>query len=190
MHFETLLEEAIEDTGMRILFYCIMPNHRHLALYPREDKDMGEFMRLLTTTHVCQRRVLTSTVGQGHLYQGAYKSFPVETDIHLLTLIRYIEQNPMRARLVSRAEEWPWSSLWRRVKGNNQQKKILTKLPISLPEDYLEFVNTLLEVDKMQDIRKSVSKGMPFGSKKWVGNIVKKYGLESTIRNPGRPPRV
>ena len=119
-HFESLLEEGKELLDMRILSYCIMPNHWHLVLYPTEDRDLGEFMRWITTTHVRQRRTKTNSVGYGHLYQGTYKSFPVETDKHLLDLIRYVEQNALRAKLVSIAEDWKWSSLWRREKGSDK----------------------------------------------------------------------
>ena len=121
-HFESLLEEARELLDMRILSYCIMPNHWHLVLYPRNDGDMSEFMRWLTTTHVRQYRVATKSIGGGHLYQGTYKSFPVEKSEYLTTLIRYVEQNPLRAKLVKRAEGWKYSSLYRRIKGTSKQK--------------------------------------------------------------------
>lgn len=77
---------------------------------------MSEFMRWVTTTHVRQKRTQTKSVGDRHLYQGTYKSFPIETDYHLTAVIRYVEQNPLRAKLVDRAEDWPWSSLYRRQK--------------------------------------------------------------------------
>lgn len=83
---------------------------------------MGEYMRWITTTHVRQRRVATKSVGHGHLYQGAYKSFPVEHDKHLMDLIRYVEQNPLRAKLVTRAQEWQWSSLYYRTHMYNSLK--------------------------------------------------------------------
>lgn len=186
-HFELLLEEGKELIGMRILSYAIMPNHWHLVLYPREDRDMGEFMRWVTTTHVRQRRTKTDSIGYGHLYQGTYKSFPVETDKHLIDLIRYVEQNPLRAKLVSSAQEWKWSSLWRREKGNIKEKKLLSELPTNLPVNYLESVNTILLNDKLETIRRSVNKGAPFGSDSWIDHMVKTFGLESTTREPGRP---
>lgn len=186
-HFEELLKEGVEDIGMRILSYCIMPNHWHLVLHPRTETDMGEFMRWITTTHVRQRRVNTESVGHGHLYQGAYKSFPVETDVYLATLIRYVEQNPLRAKLVKQAQDWKWSSLWKREYGSKEQQKLLSDLPIDLPDNYLEIVNTLPDTEKIEKIRRSVNKGAPLGSDEWVVDTVKKYGLESTLRGPGRP---
>ena len=186
-HFESLLQEGVELTGMRILAYCIMPNHWHLVLHPKNDGDMGEFMRWVTTTHVRQRRSMTDTIGHGHLYQGTYKSFPVEIDAHFLHLMRYVEQNPIRAKLVRKAEEWKWSSLWRREKGTAKEKKLLAKLPVDLPKNYLSQVNTTLEQDTLESLRKSVNKGTPFGSDTWIDKLVTKFNVGNLLRNPGRP---
>jgi len=89
-HFEDLLQEGVALVGMRVLAYCIMPNHFHLVLYPHNDGDLGEFMRWVTTTHVRQRRAQTETIGHGYLYQGTYKSFPVETETYLQQLMVYV----------------------------------------------------------------------------------------------------
>jgi putative transposase len=186
-HFEDLLLEGVELTGMRILAYCIMPNHWHLVLYPRNDGDMGEFMRWITTTHVRQRRAMTETIGYGSLYQGAYKSFPVETEHYLQQLMVYVEQNPLRAKLVQKAEDWQWSSLYRREKGTVQQQKLLADLPVTQPTDYLRIVNTLPKDEQLDTVRRSVNKGTPFGCDAWTSAMVDKYNLMSTTREPGRP---
>ena len=186
-HFESLLEEGKELIGMRIFSYCIMPNHWHLVLYPKSDTDMGEFMRWVTTTHVRHRRTRTNSVGEGHLYQGTYKSFPVETSDYLVQLIRYVEQNPLRAKLVDRAVDWKWSSLWRREKGTEKEKKLLAKLPIELPKDYALSVNEIYTPETLEKIRYSVNKGAPWGTESWTTGMVKKYGMESTLRGVGRP---
>ncbi len=189
-HFEALLLEGVELIGMKILSYCIMPNHWHLVLYPIQDGDMSEFMRWVTTTHVRQRRTQTKSVGEGHLYQGTYKSFPIETDFHLTTVIRYVEQNPLRAKLTTRAEDWQWSSLYRRLRNNKEDQKILATLPTDLPSNYLESVNTVLGEDDLKKIRQSLAKGTPYGEEVWVGDMVEKYNLGSTLRGPGRPKSV
>lgn len=189
-HFESLLEEAKELLDMRILSYCIMPNHWHLVLYPRNDGDMSEFMRWLTTTHVRQYRVETESIGHGHLYQGTYKSFPVEKDEYLTTLIRYVEQNPLRAKLVKRAEDWKHGSLYRRVKGTLQQQKLLAKLPTALPHNYLREVNTIYDEETLSVIRNSVVKGTPLGTEHWAQGIIRTHKLGSTVRGPGKATRV
>lgn len=186
-HFESLLLEGVALAGMRILAYCIMPNHWHLVLHPHNDGDMSEFMRWVTTTHVRQRRTKTKSVGDGHLYQGTYKSFPIETDHHLHTVIRYAEQNPLRAKLVTRVEDWQWSSLYRRQRNNREDQKLLAPLPTELPVNYLESVNTILSKDDVEQVRHSIVKGTPYGSANWIGEMVEKYNLGSTLRSPGRP---
>ncbi len=151
---------------------------------------MGEFMRWITTTHVRQRRVQTKSIGHGHLYQGTYKSFPVQTDNYAQELIRYVEQNPLRAKLVRRAENWRWSSLWRRERGTKKEKQLLSESPFDLPRNYLTIVNTIPDDDTLDTIRTSVNKGAPFGSENWVRRMVKKFGLESTLRGSGRPRKI
>jgi putative transposase len=186
-HFEALLREAKELTDMRMLAYCIMPNHWHLVLYPRTNTDLAEFMSWLTSTHVRQYRTKTNTIGYGHLYQDRYKSFPTESNEYCQTLIRYVEQNPLRAKLVERSEDWRWSSLWRREKGNEQEKKLLTPLPIDLPTNYLQSVNEVLKGDKLKVLRNSVNKGTPFGKDVWVEMMVEEHNLGHTVRGRGRP---
>ena len=189
-HFESLIEEARELLDMRILAYCIMPNHWHLVLYPRKDGDMSEFMRWLTTTHVRQYRVASKSIGGGHLYQGTYKSFPVEKSEYLSTLIRYVEQNPLRGKLVTRAEDWKYASLHRRMKGTPKQKKLLAELPIDLPRQYLKEVNTIYNEKTLEVIRNSVERGTPYGRDRWVEKFVDTHRMESTVRAPGRPRKL
>ncbi len=107
--FLDLMAESSVRTPMRILAYCLMPNHFHLALWPREDGDVSRWMHWLMTTHV--RRHLGRYRSSGHVWQGRFKAFPIQEDEHLLAVLRYIERNPLPAGLVGRAEEWPWSSL-------------------------------------------------------------------------------
>jgi len=109
--FVDLIARACERIRMRLLAYCVMPNHFHLALWPYSDGDLGKWMQWLLTAHV--RRYHQHYKTSGHVWQGRFKAFPVEHDDHMLTVLRYIERNPLRAGLVAQAEEWPWSSLHR-----------------------------------------------------------------------------
>ena len=99
-----MMAEACVRAPMRILAYCLLPNHFHLALWPRDDGDLSRWMHWLMTTHV--RRYLRHYRSSGHVWQGRFKGFPAEEDEHLLTMLRYIERNPLRAGLVERAEAW------------------------------------------------------------------------------------
>ena len=83
--FLRVLCDSLDKKPMRILSYCLMPNHWHLLLWPRKDGELGEFLQTVTTTHVRRWRLHRQSVGSGHLYQGTYKSFPVEADDHFYT---------------------------------------------------------------------------------------------------------
>src|SRR5438552_7761673 len=85
-----------------------MHNHFHLALWPQADGDLSGYMGWLLTAYV--RRYHQHYHSSGHVYQGRFRSFPIQEDDHLLAVLRYIERNPVRAGLVSRAQDGPWSS--------------------------------------------------------------------------------
>jgi putative transposase len=188
--FEKLMSETMELIPMRILGYCLMPNHWHLILWPQDDGDLGRFMQRLTTTHVRRSHLFRQTVGSGHLYQGTYKSFPIEEDDHFLTVVRYVERNPVRPELVASAEQWRWSSLWRWLHSNaSADKPALTPWPIARPADWQARVNRALSKKDLESIRVSVARGRPFGSDAWQKRTAKKLGLESTFRVRGRPKK-
>jgi len=185
--FEQLLLETKEVTDMRILAYELMPNHWHLALYPRNDGDLAIFMHKLSNAHTRKVHAQTNTNGNGHLYQGRYKSFLIDSDNYLLTVIKYIERNAVRANIAHRCEEWRWGSAWLRIHGTAEQKNLLDELPTKLPDEYEKWINTADREEDLKTIRISVNKNIPYGRDKWVEKMVSKHHLESTLRFPGRP---
>ena len=187
--FEAILTEGREKYDMRILAYCLMPNHWHLVLYPKHNRDLSKFISWVTNTHTRRWHVMKETVGQGHLYQGRYKSFLCQTDSHFLTLVRYVERNAKKANLVKRAENWKWSSVWRREKGTGKHKKFLSPWPVPIPKDYLSWLHKPQSMAEEEAIERSVAKNIPFGDNRWRHGIIKKYGLEQTLRSVGRPKK-
>lgn len=185
--FETLLEEAVELFDIQLVAYTVMPNHWHLVVSTQNDGDLGQFMHRLSNSHTRKVHARTNTNGAGHLYQGRYKSFLVETDAYLLTLIRYVERNPVRALLVSVCEEWQWGSAHRRLNGSAMQKKLLAAPPLELPHDYQQWINTLEKEDDLASLRLSVNKSLPYGRESWVNAMIDRYKLQSTTRGQGRP---
>lgn len=188
--FEELLIVGKDIFEMRILAYTLMPNHFHLLLYPKQDGELGKFMHWLTTTHTRKYHTQTKTVGGGHLYQGRYKSFVVDTDEYLVTLVKYIERNPVRAKLVQKCEDWQWGSAYRRIVGTIQQKKLLADLPGTLPTNYKSWINTNDKPNDLVLIRNSVNRGVPYGGESWREKMIKDFNLGSTVRSPGRPRKV
>lgn len=111
----------------------------------------------------------------------------MQDDSHFLTVCRYVEANAVHGRLVSRAEQWPWSGLWRR-----QQRK--TDLPLAdWPEDrprgWLGLVNEGVQKAELDAMRICVNRGRPYGALDWVAATAARLGLDFTLRGPGRPPK-
>lgn len=139
--FEKVLEEAVERTDMRLLAYCVMPNHWHLVVWPEQDEDLSRFTGWLTLTHTQRWHAHRHSTGTGHVYQGRFKSFPTQDDEHFYLLCRYVERNALRANLVRRAEQWRWGSLYRWHQGNAKEKALLSAWPLRRRPCWLEFVN-------------------------------------------------
>jgi putative transposase len=181
---EQVLEEAVQRTKTRLLAYCLMSNHWHLLFWPREDGELSEVMRWLTVTHTQRWHANRHTSGTGPIYQGRFKSFPVESDDHLLTVVRYVERNALRANLVERAADWQWCSLWRRCQGD---AAILSDWPVPIPKKWSQFVERPQTGAELEAIRRSVARGRPFGNDCWAQRTAKQFSLESTFRPQGRP---
>src|SRR3989344_48786 len=161
--FEYLLNEIRETYDMRILAYVIMPNHWHLLLYPKNDGDLSKALQWLGTSHARRHHTRKGTIGGGHLYQDRYKSFLIQKDLHLLTVLKYIERNPVRARLTTKPEIWKWSSAWRRIRGTAKQQSLLAELPVNLPGHYQSWINSPEPAEELGRLRRSVNKGVPYG---------------------------
>jgi REP-associated tyrosine transposase len=151
---------------------------------PTTDDELSDFMQWLTSTHSKRWHVHHQTRGTGSVYQGRFKSFPVQTDSHFLTVCRYVEQNPLRAGLVQRAEDWAWSSLWDRC--NNYNRVRLEEWPILRPVDWLESVNRV-DTAAAARISRSIVRGRPYGEPDWATRMAKQLGLNSKLRPIGRP---
>ena len=181
--FIKLMAEANERLPLRILGYVLMPNHFHLVLWPRGDGDLSRWMQWLLTSHV--RRYHRHYQGSGHVWQGRFKAFPIERDEHLLTVLRYAERNPLRAKLVRRAEAWPWSSLSWRPTGEFPQ--LLSDWPVPRPRNWVAMVNAAQTEAELTALRHSIARGAPFGNQRWMQRVAKRLGLESSLRPRGRP---
>ena len=187
--FERVLEEALVRNGIRLTAYCLMPNHWHLLLWPRKDDEPSETLRWLTLTHTQRWHAAHHSAGSGPLYQGRFKSFPVQTDEHFLTVARYVERNALQADLVRRAENWRWGSLWRQYKGGEEARALLNEWPVPRPRNWLDLVNQDETAQELEALRRGVQRGQPFGSVSWQERTAKRLSLESSLRPRGRPKR-
>lgn len=180
--FIELLKEAKDRHHVKVFAYCLMPNHFHMVLQPGQADELSKCMQWLMTSHV--RRYHRHYKTSGHIWQGRFKSFVVEVDAYLLTLLRYVEGNPVRAGLVATAKDWPWSSHQERTGGNSC---LVDEPPLKLPENWDKYVTEPLTEKELENIRRCVARQAPFGTPSWQLKVALETGLESTLRPRGRP---
>jgi putative transposase len=126
------------------------------------------------------------STGTGHLYQGRFKSFPVQTDRHFLTVCRYVERNPLRTDLVQRLEDWRWSSFWRREAGRDS---MLSAWPVPVPYGWAEYVREPQTEAELDAIRTSVRRNAPFGEETWRDETIRRLGI-APVAPRGRPRKM
>jgi putative transposase len=187
--FERVLKLALVEHPTRLLGYCLMPNHWHLVLWPEKEGELTAFVRWLTHTHSMRWHAHYHTGGTGHIYQGRFKSFPVEEDDHWYTVLRYVERNALRANLVARAEDWRWGSLWYMVRAGGKAPLLLQEGPLPLPADWPSLVNETQTEGELEALRRALARGSPFGSPTWSKRTAEVLGLQKTLRPRGRPPK-
>lgn len=185
--FERVLIEAVERTETRLLAYCLMPNHWHLLVWPREDGELSRFVGWVTLTHTQRWHAHRRSIGTGHLYQGRFKSFPIQEDEHYYTVARYVERNALRANLVRQAEAWQWGSLYRWLRGNVEDKALLATWPLPRKPSWAQHVNAPQSEAEVAALRRCIDRGSPFGSDAWTDRTVRRMNLETTLRPRGRP---
>ena len=170
---------------MRLLSWCLMPNHFHMVLWPYNDGDLSTWMQWLMTAHV--HRYHRHYHSSGHVWQGRYKAFPIQTDHHYLTVLRYVESNALRANLTDRAEHWKWSSWY--ASKQLDLFPFLAPGPVQRPRNWRALLNKEQPKKELDQIHLSINRKRPLGDQQWVDKMAKILGLEYTIRPRGRPKK-
>ncbi|MCD6317474.1 transposase [Candidatus Aerophobetes bacterium] len=181
--FIDLMKKVKSKHSIKIFAYCLMPNHFHMVVLPTQAKELGKLMQWLMTSYV--RRYHRNYGTSGHIWQGRYKSFIIQESAYLLTVLRYVEGNPVRAGLVNSAKEWLWSS-HREIIGE-EPRSLIDKLPIELPQEWSKYVDEPLTDKELEKLHQSVNRQSPYGTPMWQMQVAKEVGLESTLRPWGRP---
>ena len=151
--FLSLLSEAKTRHGVKIFGFCLM------------------------TSHV--RRYHQHYGGSGHVWQGRFKSFPVQRDEHLITVLRYVLQNPVRAGLSSTPREWLWSSL--------RRPQVVDPWPVGDERQWLEQLDQPIRAEQLVNVRECLNRQRPYGRTEWQVKMASMFGLGSTLRPRGRP---
>lgn len=186
--FERVLAQSLDRVDApRLLAYCLMPNHWHLVVQAVRGTSLSTWMQWTTVTHTHRWHSHRHTAGQGPLYQGRFKSFPVQADEHFLRLCRYVEANACRAKFVRKAENWRWGSMRSRQDRKSVLSQWLHTWPVNRPRNWSSLVSRCLEESDLKSMRHSIARGTPLGADGWRSRIARNLGLSTTLRPRGRP---
>jgi putative transposase len=179
-----LLTEHAGKAGVAVWAWCLMPNHVHLLLVPRDPDGLRA---ALGEAHRRYSRAVNLREGwRGYLWQGRFSSCPLDPD-HGLAAARYIEQNPVRARLVARPRDWPWSSARAHLTGRADGVTDIAALGIPA-RDWSGFLGAGLDDEALEDIRRGERTGRPLGSAAFIKRLEKRTGRQLARRKPGPKP--
>lgn len=183
-----LLNRYANECGCRVNAYCLMNNHIHLLLTPQEKNSLSKTMQKLSLRYT--QHVNRKYERSGRLWECRFYSCVIDKDRYLWSACRYIERNPVRAKLVSDPVKYKWSSA-RINAGLERGEGFVEPIFKSYVERkrYIEFLHQVDDGDEIEKIRKSTSKGLPFGSDQFLKNIGKKLGVVIELRPRGRPPK-
>jgi putative transposase len=182
--FRSLLAEGTSRYEADVLGFCLMPNHFHLVIRPQADEALSAYMQWVTCRYACDFRSRTKTVGHGHVFQRRFWSAAIDDERQFLTVLRYVEANPVRAQLVERADEWLWSSLRDRQRGATD---LLSELPVDLPSDWEHRVNVGQPDEVLARIRREITQPPgPAKRRKMSPNVIR--GAGPSDRGPSDRP--
>ncbi|MEZ5670719.1 MAG: transposase [Alphaproteobacteria bacterium] len=188
--YVALVSAACRSEDVRCLAWCLMPNHVHLILVPASEDGLRA---ALSEAHRRYSRRINSAHGwTGYLWQGRFASYPMD-DAHLVTAVRYVELNPVRAGLVTRAEAWRWSSAQAHVEGQADGLTDL-KCTAGLHRNWRAMLRHGLEAGDLTDeaaaaIEAHARTGRPLGSDGFVAKLEAATGRQLKRRKPGRKPK-
>jgi putative transposase len=181
--FLGILVEGLRRFPVRLLAYVLMPNHWHLVVWPNTDEALSDLMKWVTATHAQTWRRTNGSVGRGSVYQGRFKAIAVQHDGHFLRLCHYVERNALRAHLVARAEEWPWTSA--SPEARLPRRPALSAWPVPCPRDWIARLNLPEVADEMEAVRRSVRASTHYGSADWRLLVSARLGqLETRLSEP------
>ena len=183
--YRDLLAEQTQKAQVEVWAYCFMPNHVHLILTPKRYDGLGQAVgeaHRRYTNFVNARGRWT-----GHLFQSRFASVAMDEG-HLLSAVRYVSLNPVRAGLVPRAQDWPWSSVGAHLAGADDS--LVTVRPVL--ERIPDFADFLLQVreDAYVALRQAEGNGRPLGAEEFVTGLERLLGRPIARRSPGRKPPV
>lgn len=184
--FVHLVRAVLAQFNVKIIAYCLMPNHWHFVMICDRLEELSRCMHWLESTHANRWNGAHGTRGSGAVYQGRFKAIPVQKNDSVRRVCRYVERNALRSGLVLKAEAWSWSSLY--AVCENCEIIPLAAWPILRPSNWVEIVNTPDTEAELEDLRRLIRRSQPIGDPEWQAAVAPYLGL--TLRSKGRPRKM
>ena len=185
--FEEVIEFASAQVPLPILAYSVLPDRWSFVVRPETKDQVSDFFRCLASMHSMRHRQLHGATGRGGLYASRFRSFPVQEDEHLISLIRYVERNPVNFKLCHQVDQWNYGSAWRMLHGSAKQKRLIAKWPLMRPRNWFTYLNAQQSEQELEAIQHSLARGAPYGSPAWSKKMANRLGLQASLRPIGRP---
>lgn len=188
------LQTAKKEFNCLIYGYCLMGNHIHMVIQPSKIDGLSKMLKLVFGRYT---RYINKTYKRtGTLWEGRFKSSPIEQERYLLGCIRYIEMNPLRAKLAKDPEEYRWSSYRKRALGEDNPILDLDpyylelgKTPKARAEAYRKWFKESIPEDEQSHIKEGIERSIPIGSKQFLSRFSKILGRDIVFRPRGRPKK-
>jgi len=184
--FIALVAEMLKKFKIKIIAYCLMPNHWHIVVICERLEELSNAMHWLESTHANRWNGAHGCRGSGAVYKDRFKSVPVQKNDSVRRICRYVERNALRKGLVPVAQAWKWSSLF--AVCQNCDTICLSPWPILRPSNWVEIVNTPETEAELEDLRKMLRRNQPIGDPLWQAAVAPYLGL--TMRGKGRPKKM
>ncbi|MFZ6006188.1 MAG: transposase [Nitrospirota bacterium] len=180
-----LLKKYSDKWECPVIAYCLMGNHVHLLVRPKREESLYKMMQGLTlcyTQHINRKYEKT-----GRLWESRYHSCIVDREHYLWAVARYIEQNPKRAKIVKKEEEYPYSSAKAHIEGKRDDILGGKLLNDNQRKDYIAFIRESITEEEIQRLKYSTRTGRPFGREEFIKRMEKKLNKRFILQRPGRP---
>ena len=184
--FLTLVQTTLGRFKIRVIAYCVMPNHWHFVVLCDRIEDISNWLHHTTTAHGIRWNLAHGTRGSGAVYQSRFTAVPIQTETSLYRVCRYVERNALRKNLVRSAEDWEWGSL--HAHCQNCYAIPLHRWPILRPQNWIEIVNQPENQAELDALRETIRRNQPIGEPSWQKAVAPFIG--ASMRPIGRPKKI
>ena len=185
-YYLELITRYKDEAGVEVWAYCLMPNHVHFVVVPRDHEGLARLFREVHRHYT--RSINFREHCKGHLWQERFHSFVMD-ERYLLATVRYVELNPVKAKLCVKPEHWRWSSVRAHLRGQDDQVVMVGPMQERIA-NWRDYLSAASSKDELDSIRRFTSSGRPAGDATFIHNLEQLTGRELHRKKPGPKPAI